>query len=559
MKKPTQFSAKQASRLGQLGLRGFLLALVALGSLTLVLQASSLLVDDDIDGRTRLRRVITLGLAWRHPSVDKSSVSEFLADASAENSQEVPVDDRLHLSLLHEACVTDINAVVPWQFGSPIGGHQLSNGSADNPEELIHPGDPNLLQKLRQCPDVDIFLPLGLRGNGYCEDAVAYAKCTLSIFLLGGHSETDSLTRLSMFISFVVCIFAVLESRLLPVWVLEVKLFDPELNREVDYYDLCPKTPMIFFNHYWDDVPNSPRWPKDKPLYLMPNIEMIELTAEYYWRADVVLCKTHVCYDRVTRWYAQEGNPRNSQVFYTKHTSSDQAEFARRRLGDDAISPKDFSNIKFIHTAGTSIWKGTKELLDCWTSGSGLPPLDVYIDDSAFNFLFPASYQRRIDHSHSPLHIHRGMLEPLAFSKLTAEAAFFMCPSRSEGYGHYINQARASGGVIVTTDSHPMNELVTSSDMGVLMPTRHRHNRKMLLGGNFKGAHGLKDAVGLLASYNSRGICETVRDLVSSTTAEQRAAMGAKARRQYHEDTRYFAHAMQDLRELARREAAATA
>ncbi|EEY68900.1 uncharacterized protein PITG_21970 [Phytophthora infestans T30-4] len=114
------------------------------------------------------------------------------------------------------------------------------------------------------------------------------------------------------------------------MWALEIKLYDDSLGREVDYFDLCSKTPMIFFNHYWNGVSESPRWPKDKPLFLMPNIEMFELTATHYWRVDVVLCKTHVCYDRVTRWYSENGSPRNVKVFYTKHTSSDQAEFARQ-------------------------------------------------------------------------------------------------------------------------------------------------------------------------------------------------------------------------------------
>lgn len=106
-----------------------------------------------------------------------------------------------------------------------------------------------------------------------------------------------------------------LKSRLLPVWALEVKLFDPEVGREVDYYDLCPRTPVIFFQHYWDGVPSSPRWPENKPIYLMPNIEMVELTPEHYWRVDVVLCKTKVCYDRVTRWFEEEGNPATLRCF----------------------------------------------------------------------------------------------------------------------------------------------------------------------------------------------------------------------------------------------------
>ena len=89
--------------------------------------------------------------------------------------KEVLDADRLHLSLLHENCVRDPSASLPWTFGSP--GHQLPNATASNPEVLMHQDDPDILAKLRQCPDVDIFLPVGIHGNGYCEDAVAYVKC----------------------------------------------------------------------------------------------------------------------------------------------------------------------------------------------------------------------------------------------------------------------------------------------------------------------------------------------------------------------------------------------
>lgn len=96
---------------------------------------------------------------------------------------QVSDEDLLHLSLLHESCVTDTNAVLPWQYGAP--GHQGPIGIATNPHEVIHQDDPDLLHKLQQCPDVDIFLPVGLHGNGYCEDAVAYAKCELSSIVDG--------------------------------------------------------------------------------------------------------------------------------------------------------------------------------------------------------------------------------------------------------------------------------------------------------------------------------------------------------------------------------------
>ncbi|POM72651.1 Homebox domain containing hypothetical protein, partial [Phytophthora palmivora] len=275
-------------------LHRLLIFLVVLGFVTLVVQISSL--SGKLPGSKRLGR-------------HRNEVHEELQqEAQPGVDDHVSDQDLLHLSLLHERCVSDTDAVLPWQFGSP--GHQFVNATASNSDVVMHPNDTNLLQKLKQCPDVDVYLPNHLHGNGYCEDAVAYAKY--------------------------------LNSRLLPIWALQVKMYDPELGREVDYFDLCPKTPMIFFNHYWDDVPSMSRWPENKPIYLMPNIEMIELTPEHYWKVDAVLCKTQICFDRVTKWYEQEGNPSNAEVFYTKHTSSDQAQFARKRLGEDAIAPKNF-------------------------------------------------------------------------------------------------------------------------------------------------------------------------------------------------------------------------
>ncbi|RLN06198.1 hypothetical protein BBJ28_00015354 [Nothophytophthora sp. Chile5] len=229
---------------------------------------------------------------------------------------DVPVAEREHLSWLHAACLARKQAIIPWQHGAP----EYSQGQKHDDAFVLERDDPRVLEQLRQCPDVDIYLPDGIRGLGYCEDAVAFTKF--------------------------------LHTRLLPLWAVEDKFYDPELDREVMYYELCPLTPMLFFNHYWDSRPDRSEWPVEKPIYIMPNIEMGELTAKDYWRVDVVLCRTLSCDQRVKRWYAQEGNPRNAKVFYTRHTSTDIANHAVQMLGEDTVKPKSFSKVRFTHTSG---------------------------------------------------------------------------------------------------------------------------------------------------------------------------------------------------------------
>ncbi|KAG1704936.1 hypothetical protein DVH05_004963 [Phytophthora capsici] len=424
-------------------------------------------------------------------------------------ADEVDEADLVHLSLLHEACLTYKDSVVPWTYGL--------NGKVAKPSTLIEKDDPDLLEKIRQCPDVDIFLPLGIRGHGYCEDAIAYTKF--------------------------------LESRLLPAWAIEMKYVDKKTGETFSYHDLCPKTPMIFFNHYWDGIPDAPEWPKTKPLYLMPNIEMYELNAEHYWGVDMVLCKTAICARRVRMWYQQEGNPRHTQVMYTRHTSSDVAALARTRLGEDSIAPKNWSDVQFIHAVGTSVQKGTRPVLNCWLGRSDFPPLHVYMDEDVYNGYLKKQYESRI--RGTQVHMHVGRANADDFGKMIAEAAFFMCTSLQEGYGHYINQARASGAVIVSTDLPPMNEFLTA-ESGVLIPVKRWAYKEQMLGGQYNGEHGLKGVEGFTADFDGAGVCKAVEKVLSLTPAE-REAMAARAKKQYFIDLNFFAAKMKELREIARR------
>jgi hypothetical protein len=100
-------------------------------------------------------------------------------------SQRIAARDILHVNALHRACVTHRASVISWEFAAPAD-EEDEDAASRRPEPapestLINQSDPALLERIRQCPDVDIFLPEGLRSYGYCEDAVAYAKCEFSL------------------------------------------------------------------------------------------------------------------------------------------------------------------------------------------------------------------------------------------------------------------------------------------------------------------------------------------------------------------------------------------
>ncbi|ETP34523.1 hypothetical protein F442_17170 [Phytophthora nicotianae P10297] len=438
---------------------------------------------------------------------DKDSKPNLYPDTVFETdwSQRISAEEILHEAALHRGCVARKDSIIPWTFGLP---------RQNDSDEIVERNDPQLLEKLRRCPDVDVLVPGGIRSYGYCEDAAAYTKF--------------------------------LESRMLPRWVMEVKFRDEARNRSVGYHDLCPHTPMLFFNHYWEGLVDALDWPETKPLYLMPNIEMYELNHKHYWRADVILCKTAVCARYLKKWFRQEGNPRNTRVIYTRHMTSNLALMLQTQRN---LTEKDFSDVKFLHTAGTSVQIGTRQVLDCWLSRSDFPPLDIYMGQGLYNGAFK-NYHHRVGNS-TNVRVHMGGLSPEEFGRVITQGRYFLCPSYMEGYGHYINQARSSRAFIFTTDVAPMNELITPSS-GALIRARTGAYGEQFLGGKSTKEHALRNVPGLAASFTGGDICNAVQGVLDNTTSVERAGRADKALQQYYYDTVFFAQSMQELREYAR-------
>jgi hypothetical protein len=57
---------------------------------------------------------------------------------------------------------------------------------------------------------------------------------------------------------------------------------------------------------------------------------------------------------------------------------------------------------------------------------------------------------------------------------------------------------------------------------------------------------------GLVASFSSTDLCRTIKQIVETTTADDRRAMAVRAKQGYHQDTKFFARAMAKVRAYAR-------
>jgi hypothetical protein len=113
----------------------------------------------------------------------------------------------------------------------------------------------------------------------------------------------------------------------------------------------------------------------------------------------------------------------------------------------------------FFHLAGSSRTKATEPLLALWRKHPEWPRLTVVQHPGEAK---PASPAANIDH-------RIGYLAEAELRHLQNAHRFHLCPSETEGFGHYIVEAMSVGAVVITLDAPPMNEMITP-ERGILLP-----------------------------------------------------------------------------------------
>lgn len=181
-----------------------------------------------------------------------------------------------------------------------------------------------------------------------------------------------------------------------------------------------------------------PQWFKCVKLnWLVPNPECYVQDLSLLNQIDLVLCFTH----EAEQIFKELGN----NTYYSGFTSFD---CYHREI------EKNFSH--YLHTQGKSNMKGTQAIADAWKYNRELPKLTVisHYCNSPF-------FQDNLEWI--PNRIAEKRLRDLQ-----NDCGIHLCPSETEGFGHYIMEAMSAGAVVITTDAPPMNEFIT--DKRCLIP-----------------------------------------------------------------------------------------
>jgi len=176
-----------------------------------------------------------------------------------------------------------------------------------------------------------------------------------------------------------------------------------------------------------------PEWlPRARFNCLIPNPEWFEpWWCEHLGRIDLVLCKTR----ESQRIFAARG----VKTAFTSFTSLDRFQAGVRR--DERA---------FFHLAGKSKQKGTAPLLELWRRHLEWPTLTVVQHPEQARHASAANINLRAEY-----------LADAELQELQNRHGVHVCPSETEGFGHYLVEAMSCGALVITTNAPPMNDHIS--------------------------------------------------------------------------------------------------
>ncbi|KAI8838498.1 hypothetical protein BJ741DRAFT_601247 [Chytriomyces cf. hyalinus JEL632] len=278
----------------------------------------------------------------------------------------------------------------------------------------------------------------------------------------------------------------------------------------------------------------------------MPNWEQIRKEESWIIRASyMIACKARITCTAIQKYLSDAATQQRHQTSeiehertfanstpilrFMSHSSPDTGlDHASEELGPDRFN-------KFYHAYGRSGRKSSGDVVDCWLRHPDWPTLTVIGHDALRAFALRV--------------LKNGSRNIKLFERVPAETldnlqsthGVHLCPSRQEGYGHYINEARSHGAVVVTTHHPPMQEFVEDGVSGVFVNHKGPAPEDYQLMGDY-------ETVGVDVGWEN--VCKAVKRVLEMSL-EARAEMGRLARLRYEEDTGIMAKNLMDLKKEA--------
>lgn len=233
--------------------------------------------------------------------------------------------------------------------------------------------------------------------------------------------------------------------------------------------------------------------------YWMPNVEQVRVEqAHFIAKTHRFLAKTLKAVNVLQDYL--EKHELHIPIEYSAHSSPD----AFFQLNNTKIE-RSFDT--FYHGHGVSGLKATKQLIQCWKENPQFPMLTIVgnaepqeVDNLKYYSKLSISEIRKVQYLNG-IHI---------------------CPSIREGFGHYINEARALGSFLITTDYGPMNEFVDDRSGLRVDYEEIVHEEHQLFGD-------------IQVQVSSNNICDAVKKTLD-IHPQIRAFMGQNGRENYERD-----------------------
>ena len=224
------------------------------------------------------------------------------------------------------------------------------------------------------------------------------------------------------------------------------------------------------------------------------------------YQIDYILCKTDIAL-KIAKHFKNKYN----------------FKYKIYKLGFTTIFPKmkiTKTYNEMLHSAGSHHWKQTDTILKLWLKHPELPKITIICEKQCYD-----NIKNIIKNKNLPKNIklYKELLPIKEYVKLKNKIGIHIVPSLTEGYGHYINEARIIGSTILTSNYPPMNELV-DSESGILVDCS-----KLLLKRNKTK----------ICYINENDLLVGVQTIINLSNKEKEK-LGNNAYNKYIKDKKYF-------------------